>query len=420
MKVIVKNGKILVHNGKIVVGDECCDPCAKWWCVLGDNGETSCVQAATQPVGALSGPHDSQTICESVCSEFVWWCVFRNGVRQCVISDTEPIDKVPGTTGYPDSITCAAFCSSDSWWCVDNNGTYECTQSVTRPANAVHDTPYATEPECTAACSLGCGISFGVTGLPSPPGGGFACREWFDDCTGGTLGDCDGYPLPNAGYFMNQWDPADGQGGGRQLYATQRYMDLFAHGVPITIRCGVTIRNSNRTVPRVPPNIGGGYLSLRGWVGLNSSTAPNTVLIDWSIFSQPVPWLPPSPFGNAPNQWRATSTNSAWFPTTHWGILPITPTNGDRMEVEWRINTPSIAVGDTEFKTTYELINLRIYRGNAVAWAWNPFPTRLERQRPLCLGEMVCGGTGVDISSSGSLYYNAIACDDIYWDIQAL
>ena len=425
-KLLRKNNKLLLgRNSKkaiAVAPEDCpCDPCNKWWCVI-EGDVTNCVEAATEPSNALpGGPYASSTECEQACSEYLWWCVLRGGVRGCVLSDTEPVDKVPGTTGYASSPECAAACSEDAYWCVLNtNGSYGCIFSPVKPPNAVHDLPYANIEDCEALCAAGCGYSSGVFVLrPSTAGSPYSCREWFDACVGGTsFNTCDGWIDDlSVFYYLGQFDPIDGNLGARGYYETPPFMDMFSYGARMVIRTGLTIRNSNRVAPSTPPLCGGGALAINSWVGLNPFNGPpDAVLLNWNVYSDPLPnWN--SPLGQAQNQWFA---NGQWFPEPggFWGVLPVAPTANDRMEAEWIINPPSIAIGDIEFKTTYELLNLRLYRGNAVIWSWDPFPTRLFRRTPLCIGKLVCQGTGREFTQAGRLAYVPSACDDIYWDIQ--
>lgn len=424
-KLLRKNNKLLLgRNSKkaiAVAPEDCpCDPCNKWWCVI-DGDVTNCVEAATEPANALpGGPYSSSTECEQACSEYLWWCVLRGGVRGCILSDTEPIDKVPGTTGYATSPECAAACAENAWWCVDLGGTFGCVFSITKPPNAVHDIAYATAEECEALCSSGCGYASGISVLkPSTALFPYSCREWFDDCTGGTSFDtCDGFLAGTTnGYYLDQWDPPDSAFGTRSLYNSPRTLDMFSYGARMVVRTGVTLRNSNRVAPNTPPPCGGGSMTINTWTVQDPYAHPiDDILLIWRVYTDPLPtWN--SPLGQAQNQWFG---HGQWFAGIQgtWGILPVAPAAGDRMEAEFIINPPSIAIGDIEYKTTYELLNLRLYRGNAVIWSLDPFPSKLFRRTPLCTAGIICGGIGREFNQANRLEYNASACDDIYWDIQ--
>jgi hypothetical protein len=122
-----------------------------WWCV--DDSGLECVQSCAEPVGAVSGPYNSEAICSAVCS--------------CVSWDAE----WDGQNFW--------FCTSDTGDCV---GSRSCTQLNADPmgATCICLGPYDTEEECAAACATtpvtDCDCQCCAGGIPRTLV--VSCSEW--------------------------------------------------------------------------------------------------------------------------------------------------------------------------------------------------------------------------------------------------
>lgn len=131
-----------------------------WWCT-----ESGCVRSATDPGGALSGPHTTKTICNEACggvSDVRYWCLYG----QCV-SGTTTTPHVDAAGPYDTPADCAAACTGPATM------VYVCTETgcgSTSKAYAVLNglTYYTNSADCLAACDSEWYCYDGT------------CFQWFD------------------------------------------------------------------------------------------------------------------------------------------------------------------------------------------------------------------------------------------------
>lgn len=129
----------------------CAEPTTRWWCVE-DEGVSSCVAACVEPVGAVSGPFDTQAECLATCGD-PWWCVADTDCEadptRCVQSEAEPVGVTICSGPHDSFAECHDVCQSDGDGSGGGSVGTDCC------GNALPQTLYLTITGSTASCLNG-------------------------------------------------------------------------------------------------------------------------------------------------------------------------------------------------------------------------------------------------------------------------